>query len=77
MSHIEDGTEVYVFSGIQYFLLLVRFLFILYFIYHAVRYVKSKERATQKKDGFTFATWILIITSSTMFLISGTFIITL
>lgn len=56
----------------QYSLFLVRLLFILYFIHQAFRYA----RLGVERDSFTLATFLLMILSTVMFLISGLFIVT-
>jgi uncharacterized protein with PQ loop repeat len=70
-----NATEVYLFSGTQYLLQFVRFLLILYFILQAVRYARLRSKI--EKDNLTLATFVLMIISSVIFLISGIGIITL
>ena len=56
-------------------LFVVRILFLVYFIVQAVKY--SRLKTAQHKDGFTFATLILIIIASLMFLSGGLAIVAL
>ena len=53
----------------------VRIMFLVYFIVQAVRY--SRLKSAQHKDALTFATLILIIIASVMFLSGGLLIMSL
>jgi len=59
----------------QYSLFFVRLLFILYLINQAFRYARLKPSGVER-DSFTLATFVLMILSTVMFLISGVFIVT-
>jgi hypothetical protein len=70
-----DIELLYAVTITQYSLFLVRLLFILYFILQAFRYARLKLSGVER-DSFTLATFVLMILSSVMFLISGVFFVT-